>query len=142
MSCGHFATRLDLEMLLAQGVTVSASHVPDEDLPCKTGEEVARELAGRPLIRYLRREDVSRYVFGDENRHCATPTPYSVEDLICFLNLPDPLSARTHCLLLDPSRIPKILGPRYIAWGGGIEYILPDGFLQEDLMYEWALQVR
>ena len=64
MSCGHFATKIDLEMLVAQGVIVSPSHVPDEQLPRKTGVQVARELAGRPLIRYLRKVDVARYLRG------------------------------------------------------------------------------
>lgn len=123
MSCGSLATNLDLEMLLARGVIISPSNIPIEDLPIKTGEEVADELAGRPLIRYLCRQDVSKYLRGDRNPHYTTPTPYSSTDLISFLCLPDPQTARTHCLLLDPQNIEVILGPRLIQWGGGIEYI-------------------
>ena len=142
MSCGSLATNLDLEMLLARGVIISPSNIPVEDLPIKTGEEVADELAGRPLIRYLCRQDVSRYLRGDRNPHYTTPTPYSPTDLISFLCLPDPQTARTHCLLLDPQNIEIILGPRLIQWGGGIEYILPHGFEQEDLIKVSALEVR
>ena len=129
-------------MFLAQGVAVSASSIHDSKLPQKSGAEVFRELHGRPLIRYLRREDVGRYLLGDHNRHCVTPTPYTVDDMVSFLNLPDPLSDRTHCLLLNPARIPAILGPRHVHWGGGIEYILPQGFEQKDLLFAWALEVK
>lgn len=35
---------------------------------------------------------------------------------------------RTHFLVLDPQQIPQIAGPRYVQMGGGVEYILPNGF--------------
>ena len=142
MSCGYLATKLDIEMLLKQGVNIASVGIPDEELPKKTGLEVARELCGRPLLRYLRRQDVGRYLYGDSNRHCTTPTPYASEDLIGFLNLPDPASRRTHFLLLDAAKVDEIRGPRYIAWGGGIEYVLPEGFPQEALVNPWGIEIR
>jgi hypothetical protein len=142
MSCGNLATKLDVEMLLKLGVKVASSAVSDEDLPRKTGMEVARELGGRPLVRYLRRQDAGRYLYGDSNRHCTTPTAYASEDLIGFLNLPDPTTRRTHFLLLDAAKVGEILGPRYIAWGGGIEYVLPEGFPKEALINPWGMEIR
>ncbi len=142
MSCAQLATNLDVQMLVFQGVTVFSSSVPDSGLPVKTGTEVARELAGRPLLRYLRKEDANRYLRGDENRQCVTPTPYSADDVIGFLNLPDPATERTHFLLLQPEKILEILGPRYICWGQGIEYILPHGFNSDALVNPWAVEMR
>lgn len=142
MSCGSLSTHLDIEMLRKVGVNVSSSSVPDSGLPAKSGMEVERELSGRPLIRYLRKEDVKKFVFGDANRQCVTPTPYSVADLVSFLNLPDPTTKRTHYLLLEASKIQEVLGPRRIAWGGGIEYILPKGFPIEALLNRWAMEIR
>ena len=141
MSCSFLSTQLDLDMLGKHRVMVASSFVADAALPC-TGVEVSRELGGRLLIRYLRRQDISRYIYGDANRHCTTPTPYSPADLISSLNLPDPTTRRTHYLLLEPSKIAEILGPRHIAWGGGIEYILPKGFHVDALVNHWALEIK
>ena len=142
MSCGHLATKLDVEMLVKQGVKVASSAVPDDDLPLKTGKEVAHELGGRPLVRYLRWEDAGRYLYGDSNRHCATPTAYSSDDVVGFLNLPDPITRRTHFLLLNPAKVIELLGPRYILWGSGIEYVLPEGFPKEALLNPWGIEIR
>ena len=141
-SSAHLATKLDIEMLTRNGVSVLSSSVPHSALPRKSGLEVSRELGGRPLLRYLRIEDAKRYLRGDCNRQCVTPTPYASPDLISFLNLPDPTTVRSHFLLLDPAKIPDVIGPRYIAWGEGIEYILTAGFSMEALVNPWPMEIR
>ncbi len=142
MSCGNLATKLDIEMLVKRGIHIYSSSTPDSLVLRRPGTEVADELCGRPLIRYLRKKDAGLYLHGDANRHFTTPTPYSSEDLTGFLNLPDPLLRRTHFLLIDPAKLPEIQGPRYIAWGGGIEFILPKGFSKDALINPWGLEVR
>ena len=96
MSCGNLATKLDIEMLMRKRVHIYSSSVPDEEMLVRSGREVAEELCSRRLIRYLGRGDLSRYLRGDANRHFTTPTPYAPDDLIGFLNLPDPETRRTH----------------------------------------------
>jgi hypothetical protein len=43
--------------------------------------------------------------------------------------------------LLKPWEIKDILGPRWIALGKGIEYLLPDGFPKEAVALGWELQL-
>ena len=142
MSCAQLATRLDIEMLIANQVQIYSASVPDQELPRKSGADVFRELNGRMPLRYIRREDAARYLRGDSNRQCLTPTAYCPDDAISFLNLPDPTTIRTHFLLFQTGKIPEILGPRYVAWGQGIEYILPEGFSSDALANPWPIQIR
>jgi len=52
---------------------------------------------------------------------------------------------RVLVMLLDPSKIDEIKGPRWVRFGNGIEYLLPKGFLSEALVPPpprwWPLQV-
>jgi hypothetical protein len=124
-------------MLRNSGVRIAESHVIDSALPRKSGSEVAQELGGRYLLRYLSRQQIGQYARGHGGIHWVTPTPYSSRDCMTWLNLPAPDKPRTHALLLDPERIPSIAGPRWIEGGLGIEYMLPDGFPAEALVFEW-----
>jgi hypothetical protein len=142
MSCGYLATYLDHQMLHRRGTVIAASSTPDTMLPFKTGAAVADELGGRLLIRYLRRSEVSQYLYGNTARHFVTPTPYSSADCTGFLALPEPTVRRGHVLLLDPAKINEILGPRWVEAGQGIEYLLPHGFTQEALARSWALELK
>jgi hypothetical protein len=128
-------------MLEAKGIPIADASVVESALPLKSGTEVALELSGRFLLRYLRRAEVNQYAFGSGNRHFVTPTAYAAEECAAWLRLPDPAVRRSHVLLLDASKIAEIRGPRWVEGGGGIEYILPSGFPQGALVTGWAMEV-
>jgi len=142
MSCGYWATYLDHQMLVRRGRSIATSSTPDATLEIKSGLEVADELGGRFLIRYLRRSEVSQYLYGNAARHFVTPTPYAAADCVAYLALPDPTVKRGHLLLLDPSKIDEIWGPRWVEAGRAIEYFLPHGFPQAALAFRWALELK
>jgi hypothetical protein len=129
-------------MLEAKGISIAQSSVLETALPLKSGTQVATELSGRFLLRYLRRIEVGQYGYGSTNRHFVTPTAYSPEECATWLLLPEPNVRRTYVLLLDATRIPEIRGPRWVEGGGGIEYILPNGFPQSAIVNGWAMEVR
>jgi hypothetical protein len=129
-------------MLMKKGVLIAPASTYDACLPVKTGAQVAEDLGGRLLIRYLRRTEVNAFLSGNSARHWVTPTPLGSNELVTWLNLPDPLSKRCHLLLLRPEHIPEILGPRWVEGGLGIEYILPNGFPRAALVFGWALEVK
>jgi hypothetical protein len=133
------ATFLDLEML--RGLVADA-HTPDDHLPKKPGGEVAGELCGRYLIRYVRAEQVGRFAAGSNDKHWVTPTPYSPEETVGWLALKDPMTPRPYAMLLDPSRIDEVWGPRRVLGGQGIEYLLPGGFSQAAVILGWEMEVR
>jgi hypothetical protein len=45
-------------------------------------------------------------------------------------------------MLLKPEEIADISGPRWVRFGGGIEYYLPTGFPAVALAFPWELEVR
>jgi hypothetical protein len=128
MSAPFLATVLDEEMLVSRGVNISPGYTLDTALPVKTGAQVAVELGGRYLIRYVTRAQVGLFAGGSAGLHWVTPTPYSPTDTVKWLGLPAPLKPRTHALLLNPEKIPVILGPRRVHAAAGFEYLLPEGF--------------
>lgn len=139
------ATLLDQEMLeLKHSVSICHRLVPDTKLPRKNGQQVADELGGRYLLRYLLSHQVGQFTLGSNHRQYVAPTPYSPEETISWLALPAPRQPRTYALLLDPAGMPntEILGPRWVRLGKGIEYILPNGFPQGAIMGHWEIQVR
>lgn len=142
MSCGYWSTYLDHQMLIKRGANIAASSTPDAMLAVKAGSAVAEELGGRYLIRYLRRSEVNQYLYGNAARHFVTPTPYAAADCVAYLALPDPTVKRGHLLLLDPSKIEEISGPRWVEAGRAIEYLLPRGFPQAALAFRWALELK
>lgn len=142
-SASFIATLLDWEMLeVVNGVPIAPSTTRDEDLDEKTGAKVSKDLGGRYLLRYLLPQQAGQFQEGSPGRrHCVTPTPYAPEETISWLALPEPTRPRTLIMLLDPSRIQKIRGPRWIRLGKGIEYILPDGFPKDAIVFPWEIQV-
>jgi len=138
MSAGLLATRLDQKMI-EQNCQISPASVPNDKLPIKSGITVSQELCGRYLVRYLLARDEGRFQRGSNERHWVTPTPYSSEDAIMHLALRRTKKERRSTLLLDPVFIPEILGPRWVEWGDGIEYILPHGFPARAVVWEIKL---
>jgi hypothetical protein len=71
-----------------------------------------------------------------------TPTAVAAKDLIAALALP-PFPAPPWALLLNPSELTSIRGPRRIAGGSCVEYILENGFSVKALAPPgWALDYR
>jgi hypothetical protein len=147
--CGRLANLLDLEMLLRAGTTVYPETTPDRLMSMRTGMDVARELGGRLLLSYIRKDDVSRRVPGaDPNLGTrswpifTTPTPYSAVEVVSALALPWPKSLRSHVILLDAAKISEIQGPRRVLCGYGLEYLLPNGFPSDALRVPWEIEVR
>lgn len=114
---------------------------PVSSLPVRTGQEVAAELGGRPLLRYVPFDLVH-----ESYRHTQTfvcPTPYSPDDMASFLALPNPALRREFVIVLDPVKIQRIVGPRWCDLGQGIEYVLTDGYDPDAIMAPgWAVSVR
>ena len=82
------------------------------------------------------------YTSGTTNPQLVTPTPFAPEETVSWLALPSPRSPRPYVLLLKPEEIPDIWGPRWVRFGGGIEYHLPNGFPPTALAFTWELEVR
>ena len=135
------AKTLDQQMLDRNSVHIAARTVKTEHLPRKTGLDVAREIGGRLLLRYLLLHQVGQYTGGSPAVHFVTPTPYSSEETVSWLFLPKATEPRTHVLLLDPGKVDVIAGPRWVILGKGIEYILPNGFPKEAVIGGWEMVV-
>jgi hypothetical protein len=141
-SASWLATLLDQEMLeVVRGVTIAPRFTSEANLPSKAGREVADELGGRYLMRYLLPHQVGLFTKGHNGRHFVTPTPIGSSDLNSYLTLPAPRRRRPYLLALKPSEINSVLGPRWVSGGRGIEYVLPAGFPQSALVWAWELQV-
>lgn len=144
MGCGWLATLLDSEMLQVQrGVQIQPATTPLNQLARKTGLQVAAEVGGRYLLRYLLRKQVGKFLGGSQAQHYVTPTPYSPDETTYFLALPRPTGRRRYVLLLDPARIPQVWGPRWVRLAAGIEYYLPQGFPPNAIVGPgWEIEVR
>jgi len=142
MVASWLATMLDQESLEARGVSIAGRLTSEAKLEVRSGSEVARELGGRVLLRYLLEEQVDFFTNGSISRkHWLTPTPYAPSETIAWLALWVPNRPRRHVMLLDPARIDAIKGPRWIRFGRGIEYFLPTGFPEQALMPVPVLEV-
>jgi len=122
-------------------VRIADSVTPDDFLPMRLGREIALELGGRYLLRYMLSHQVGQYALGSQDRHFVTPTAYSPEDAVSWLYLPKPSEKRPFVMLLNPAKIPYVRGPRWVRLGNGIEYILPRGFPREAVVAGWELEV-
>ena len=137
------ATVLDQEMLeTIRKVSIADRSTPDAALPIKTGTDVATELGGRYLLRYVLKDQVGTFMDGSTRSHWVTPTPYTSRDATAFLALPAPNRLRRFVMVLNPAEIPRILGPRWVRLGQGIEYLLPNGFPTTALVSGWELELR
>ena len=111
-----------------RGVTFESRIAAVNQLPDKTGQQVAGELAGRYLLRYLLFEQIHEFINGSDDAHWVTPTPIAPSHASKVLALFQPQRQRKYVMLLRPELIPTIRGPRWIPMGHGIEYYLPHGF--------------
>jgi hypothetical protein len=136
MTSGWLATEMDSLML---GGKIAPKGVPDAALPIRSGSDVADELHGRMLVRYV----IDAH---EPPRSMATyvcPTPLSTEELDAFLALPRPGVRREYAIFLDPTRIDNIQGPRWCSMGQGIEYILSAGYKASAIMAPgWGVRIR
>src|SRR5262249_44610593 len=116
-------------MLGRHRVVVAPPWTPDLALsPC---DDLAAQLGGRLLVKYLRNEDRRTYS-GPSTVH---PSPHrrpagTSRFRPVTARPPPPLPPRDpprYALLLDPTRL-EALGPRRIRGGRAIEYVLPRGF--------------
>lgn len=144
-SCSRLATTLDNEHLADGSVSPSASiaarQTSPASLPQKTGAEVKNELGGRFLLRYLLPTQLGAFNSGSSRQHFVTPTPYSPDESSSWLALPQPQAKRTYVMILDPEQIDVIRGPRWVRFGDGIEYLLPNGFGDAALVLKWPMKV-
>jgi len=128
-------------MLERVGVTIASRTTLDKDLPIRHGYEVAQELGGRLLVRYMLRDQVRLFGAGSTNTHCVTPTPLARKDTVPVLALPVPDRGRPFAMLLNPAEVDEIQGPRWIRGGSGIEYVLPNGFPSSAVLLGWPIQI-
>jgi hypothetical protein len=147
-STTRLATNLDVEMLRRRGVTVAPAGTNLADLPQSDNVELARQLCSRLLLRYVTPAQLSLFVGGSAKEHYVTPTPILPEEAVGTLALPPADRLRAYVLLIDPAFVPVALGPRWVSWGAGIEYVLPLGFPEEavvsispDAPGRWAIEV-
>ena len=101
---------------------------PLVQMPPFQGNTLKTQLGGRYLVRYLRGDQVGNLVNGIRTRQYVSPTPYSPGEAVKWLALPRPNCPPKFVLLLITDHLRNIRGPRYVLLGGGIEYILEDGF--------------
>lgn len=142
VSSSWLSTLLDQEQIEMNGSI--GPHVGDvETMPDRSGVEVAEELGGRLLLRYLVDAQITEFLDGSEDRsHWVTPTAIAPADVIDWLALFAPHLPRKHALLLDPSKIPTIRGASWIRLGSGIEYYLPVGFPRDAVLDVGHVKVR
>jgi hypothetical protein len=141
--CSQLATTLDEEMIQTFGSMILPPGTNLATEPPRYVPDVCAELGGRWLLRYIRLDQVGVFLGGHAGQHFATPTPYSPEETINRLALPNPLEPRLYVLMLDPSKIIDIRGPRYVRMAAGIEYFLPSGFPKNAIVDPgWEIQVR
>jgi hypothetical protein len=142
MTSAWLATLLDQEQI--EKTRVIAPRSQDvETMPDRTGAEIADELGGRLLVRYLTASQVGLFTAGSTDRgHWVTPTPVGPEDAASWLALLAPLLWRRHALLLDPRHVDIIRGPAWIRLGQGIEYYLPSGFSADAVVDVGVIPVR
>jgi len=79
---------------------------------------------------------------GSGEPHWVTPTAYAPEETISWLALPALRDPRPYVVLLKPGEIADIWGPRWVRFGGGIEYFLTQGFPAAALAFPWEIEVR
>jgi hypothetical protein len=139
-TCSAIATRLDYEMLVAAGATIFPPNTPLAVMPVRTGKQVAAELGGRLLLRYLLRSQYKQFTAANQQLQFVTPTAYAPAETVIWLALPNP-TPRHFALFLDPAQIPSICGPRRVRLGGGVEYLLPNGYPASAMPVGWPVAV-
>ena len=141
MGSSRLAKILDQEMVEARGAAIASAVTDDSDLPIRSGADVFEEIGGRLLVRYMVFRQLGQFAGGSNSRHWVTPTPLSVEAVGPFLALPSIAEPRKYAMLINPSAVPQIQGPRWVRGGDGIEYLLPNGFPASALAVAWEIEV-
>jgi hypothetical protein len=141
VSAVQLATTLDQEMIEGAGTPIASALTPTTALPTRAGRDVARELGGRFLVRYMLDRQVGRFASGSTDLHYVTPTPLSVDDVRSVLALPAATEPRRYAMLIDPSKVPEIKGPRWVRAGTGLEYLLPTGFPASAILLGWEIAI-
>jgi hypothetical protein len=146
-TCSHLATLLDADMIGPHRIYPGNTRV--QDLP--TVLDPASELHGRFLLRYVLARHVGELRNGSSDPQWVTPTPYAPEETVSWLALPAPTEPREYVLMLDPSRLHGLVGPKWVYMGRGIEYILTQGFDAEAIVNlspgspipaRWEIEIR
>lgn len=128
-SCAcNLAVSLDVYFLQSRRAGEAVDIWPEDALlsamPVRTGADVAEELAGRPLLRYVT----------DQHAPPTNDMVWTTTTAICpacsgpVLHLPAQLALRHWVFVIDPAQVDAIQGPRRCIMGTGIEYILPSGY--------------
>lgn len=134
MRTAQLATFLDHWMLeqeehvASRGGGIASGLADMATLPSRSGRQLASELGGRLLVRYLREHEIAEGQQGTSRPVWVTPTPYGPIDAADLLALPRAWEPRAYLVLLRPQDVPEARGPRWVLGGGGIEYLLPQGY--------------
>jgi hypothetical protein len=120
---------------------IQPAETPQNYLRRATGRQVAQELGGRVLLRYVLPHQLGAFTSGSRRAHYVTPTPYAPTEAGRWLALPRVGDPRTHVLWLNPGGIRQIWGPRWVLGGRGIEYFLPQGFGRKALVIDWEVEI-
>lgn len=151
MGSVHLAVTLDLEMLWRNGAVLHDALARAEDMPDLTPAQLATQLGGRPLLRYLLAHQAEEARTGRAGVVYATPTPMDPLEVAPANATPAVDRTRPFVLLLDPLLLAGVRGPRRVRQGFGIEYILTRGFSPDAVVPvsndfgcvgRWALAVR
>jgi hypothetical protein len=123
----YLAVSIDLKFLLDRRAEESPDIWPENarlaEMPTRTGRQVAGELGGRMLLRYVTEQHPP-----PASEAWLTPTPLGARGAGPILHLPVQVTARHWVLVIDPARVDAIKGPRRVIMGQGIEYYLPNGY--------------
>jgi len=134
------ATSLDILFLQHRRVDQTPDIWPEghlSDMPVRTGADVAAELAGRKLLRLTTNQHEGPRA---GMKTWLTPTAICPECAGQMLHLPNELAQREWAILIEPSLVEELQGPRRPIMGVGIEYYLPKGY-GEDAMVHYGVHL-
>jgi hypothetical protein len=135
------ATLLDQEQI-EQYTAIAGRLQKAATMADRPGTEVAEELGGRYLVRYLTAAQLTEFTAGSTDRaHWVTTTAIAPDQVVAWLALFAPKVPRAHALILDAAQIAVIRGPAWIRLGKGIEYYLPQGFPEAAVVDVGVIQV-
>src|SRR5689334_20055638 len=115
-TCSHLATMLDTEMIGYPAIYPRRTRW--DDMPFVGN--LRSQLRSRYLLKYVHADDVGSLSGGADWQQYVTPTPYAPSETIPYLALPRPRARRMYVLLLDPRKLRRVKGPRWVTLGQGI----------------------
>ena len=131
-------------MFELRGIKIAAASTPDTALDVRDATDLAKALP-RLLLRYVRPHQVGSFTGGTFDPQYVTVTPYSPDEAVCWLALPNPLDPPRHVLLIDPGLMKdhRVAGPRWVRLGNGVEFILLDGFPKHaSVAPGWEVEIK